>query len=117
MQQSLSDFLEALFDPGNYMSWEGEVSLLNQVLDFAPTAHALRSSSDVAEGAKSQRVLDWTFFQVVEDDLVDAYEEVNLTSTDVFITQFVLIVFFLCHRSSSAREMITLVTNGEVSFL
>jgi hypothetical protein len=57
------------------MSWQGEVALMEQVLDFAPTTHTLHSS---VEGSQAERLLDWTFLQVVEEALMEDYEKVNL---------------------------------------
>jgi hypothetical protein len=72
VERTLSSFLESLFDPHMYLSWRGDLSLLQGVLDLEPTAHTLRSSS-----TSSERALDWSFLQVVEDALAQEYEEVR----------------------------------------
>lgn len=90
-EQPLSAFLGSLFDPSRYLTWAGDLSLLAPVLDFAPTSHLLSlpatsnspspAPSTPPEGElekeREGRWLDWSFLQVVEDDLLPAYEKVR----------------------------------------
>ena len=89
MEKTLSSFIETVFDPMCYLSWQGDFSLVQQsgVLPFDPTGFKLIPQEgrlvDKGENNLTGRLMDWTFFQIIEDDLVNRYEEVCEGHSDI----------------------------------